>query len=103
MTYAIPSALLQEAQDLLSISTIDSELKSHISEQLRSGKMKPAIFQQLITLLREEDRLDKDMQKYSNDVLSFDPNQYLDHVQSIVNQEVKNYLGNKIESGKLSR
>lgn len=95
MNHPIPTALQQEVQDLLSISTIDPELKIHIVSQIQAGTMSPAVFQQLLSLLREEDRLDKDMQKYSTEVLTFDPDQYLDHVQSVVNHEVVSYLESK--------
>lgn len=92
MPNTIPSALLQEVHDLLSISTVSPELKAVIENQLQSGNMKPHIFQQLLALLREEDRLDKDIQKYSKEIINFDPNQYIDHVQEVVNNEVQQYL-----------
>lgn len=95
MKNSIPTALLQEIQDLLVISTIDHELKAYIQAKVKAGDMKPSLFQQLLTLLREEDKLDKDMQKYSDEIVNFDPDQYLDHVQSVMNAEAKKYLNTK--------
>lgn len=95
MKNAIPTGLLQEIQDLLVISTIDQELKAHIQAKVNAGDITPSLFQQLLSLLREEDKLDKDMQKYSDEIVNFDPNQYLDHVQSVVNAEAKKYLNTK--------
>ncbi len=92
MNNTIPSALLQEIQDLLIISTIDQELKAHIQSRLTAGNITPTLFQQLLALLREEDKLDKDMQKYSDEIVNFDPDQYLDHVQAVVNTEAQKYL-----------
>ncbi len=92
MNTTIPSALLQEIQDLLIISTIDPELKVHIQTRLKAGNITPTLFQQLLALLREEDKLDKDMQKYSDEIVNFDPDQYLDHVQAVVNTEAQKYL-----------
>lgn len=92
MKNTIPTALLQEIQDLLVISTIDQELKAYIQAKVTTGDITPALFQQLLTLLREEDKLDKDMQKYSDEIVNFDPDQYLDHVQAVVNTEAKKYL-----------
>jgi hypothetical protein len=92
MNTTIPSALLQEIQDLLIISTIDPELKTHIQTRLTTGNITPTLFQQLLALLREEDKLDKDMQKYSDEIVNFDPDQYLDHVQAVVNTEAQKYL-----------
>lgn len=94
MKNTIPTALLQEIQDLLVISTIDQELKAHIQAKVTTGDITPTLFQQLLTLLREEDKLDKDMQKYSDEIVNFDPDQYLDHVQAVVNTEAKKYLRN---------
>lgn len=92
MKNTIPTSLLQEIQDLLIISTIDQELKAHIQARITTGNITPTLFQQLLALLREEDKLDKDMQKYSDEIVNFDPDQYLDHVQAVVNSEAEKYL-----------
>lgn len=91
----ITTALVQEMQDLLVISTLDNELKQHILSQLENKAMSVSTFTNLLKLLREEDRIDKDMQKYGDELTNFDANDYLDQMQQTVTATVQEYLGQK--------
>ena len=88
----ITTALVQEMQDLLIISTLDTELKAYILKQLQEKTISVATFTNLLKLLREEDRIDKDMQKYGEELTNFDTAEYLDQMQKTVNSTVQEYL-----------
>ncbi|MBI4836145.1 MAG: hypothetical protein HY817_02705 [Candidatus Abawacabacteria bacterium] len=83
---------IQEFHDLLALSALDQELKLALTEQVNKGTMTPETFAEVISLLREEDRLDKDIQRYGTDLANFDTDGYLNSIQQVVDEEVKKRL-----------
>lgn len=81
---------LQEFYDLVALSSLDLELKVKLISL--SEVMDEEMFQEILDLLREEDKLDKDIQHYQEDLINFDNDDYLNKVQNVVNEEVKKHL-----------
>lgn len=87
--------LLQELYDLLALSTLDNDMKFHVLASIDDGSLDEATFHQILTVLREEDRLEKDIQKYGDELANFDTNDYLTKIQTIVDKQVKLHLTKK--------
>lgn len=104
MSFQLSTHLVQEFRDLIALSSLELGLKMRLLAQLDVGELDENTFNQVLNLLREEARLDQDIERYSQEVLNFDHDEYLNKVQQIVDTEVKKHLESKriADSGKRS-
>src|SRR3970282_652403 len=85
----------QEFQDLLTISAVSDETKAVLQKQFDSNAIDSHTFFSLLYILREEDRLDREMQKYAAELANFDPVAYTQRLKEVVEGEIQKYLAAK--------
>lgn len=100
MNMQIPTHLLQEFHDLLALSSLELDLKLRLIAQVDLGELSDTIFNEILNLLREEARLDHDVERYSQEIINFDHDEYLNKVQQIVDMEVQKHL-DSVQNSKL--
>lgn len=93
MTITISPLEQQEFQDLLAISAVSDETKAYLQKQLST--LDSDTFFSLLYILREEDRLDREMQKYAADLTEFDPVAYTQRLKDTIEEAIQGYLSTK--------
>lgn len=95
MTITISPLERQEFEDLLAISAVDDDTKKIITEQFKADTIANDTFFELLRILREEDRLDREMQSCVADLADFDPIAYTQRLKETIQGEIKKYLAAK--------
>ncbi len=95
MTITISPLERQEFQDLLTISAVSDETKAVLEKRFQADTLDSDTFFSLLYILREEDRLDREMQKYAAELAEFDPVAYTERLKTVVEGEIQNFLATK--------
>ncbi len=95
MDITISSLEKKEFEDLLTISAVHTDTKTIIMSQLQADKIASDTFFELLNILREEDRLDREMQQNVAELADFDPEAYTRYLQRMIESEIEKYLAEK--------
>lgn len=95
MTTTMTPSQLQEFYDLLALSALNNDIKFNLLNSIDDGTLDEQTFTQIVSILREEDRLEKDIQKYGDELANFDTDDYLNKIQIVVDEQIKHYLSQK--------
>lgn len=95
MTTTLTPSQLQEFYDLLALSALNNDIKFNLLNSIDDGTLDEQTFTQIVSILREEDRLEKDIQKYGDELANFDTDDYLNKIQIVVDEQIKHYLSQK--------